>query len=196
MEEVLQMERKFKDWGMVAIVGGLILLAGLSVNDDFIDFVNSLRQAKSTAHQLSEKPAPLPTGKEEQPKLPATPVLQPEARESNGFFEDYRLERDRIRSQQIETLKEIVAGDGAAEIKRKAQEQLLNLTASAAKEVEVENLLKAKNFQDVVVFLQEKGATVVVKEQALDGDGLARLTDLVAKVSGRNPADIIIIPKK
>jgi len=73
---------------------------------------------------------------------------------------------------------------------------LLILTANAAREIEVENLLKAKNFQDVLVFLQEKGVTVVVKEQALNGDGLSRLTDLVARVSGRNPADIIIIPRK
>jgi len=115
------MERKIKDWGMIALVGGMILLAGLTVNDDFIDFVNNLRQSRSTVKTQPEQTAGLPAGKEEQPKLPATPVLQPEVKEKDGFFEDYRLERDRIRSQQIETLKEIVASSAGTELKNKAQ---------------------------------------------------------------------------
>lgn len=117
--------------------------------------------------------------------------------DSSEFFIEYRLERERTRGQQVEWLREITNNPNAdAETRKKAQEQLYNLSQNVGKEMETENLIRAKGFDDAVVLLQhDKAATVVVRVKELTTDDAAKIADLVARNTGIPPSNIIIISK-
>ncbi|MEG6615896.1 SpoIIIAH-like family protein [Peptococcaceae bacterium 1198_IL3148] len=116
---------------------------------------------------------------------------------SAEFFIEYRLERERTRGQQVEWLREIINNENAdAETRKKAQEQLYTISQNIGKEMEIENLIRAKGYQDAVVLLQDKVATVVVRSKALATDDVAKIAELVSRNTGISLQNIVIIPKQ
>lgn len=96
-----------------------------------------------------------------------TPELQTEKKvlkpKADGFFVDYRLEREARRSRELELLREIAAQEEtSAATRQEAQEKLMALARQAERETRVENILRAKGFEDVLVVLEEQGVTVVI----------------------------------
>lgn len=98
-------------------------------------------------------------------------------------FAEYRIERERVRSRQLELFENIVADTSFSEEKRQdAHNQLLGLIALMAKETEIENLLKANGYIDAVALVDNDSATVVVpvtltREEAIRiGEIINRIT--------------------
>ena len=60
----------------------------------------------------------------------------------------------------------------------------------------VENLIKAKGFEDAVIFLSNDIANVVVKATGLKQNEVAQITDIVTKTTGINLDKITIIERK
>ncbi len=113
-----------------------------------------------------------------------------------NFFIEYRLERERTRGQQVELLREIINDPNAdAETRKKSQEDLYTITHNIGKEMEVENLIRAKGFKDAVVLIKEKGATVVVQAEELNETQAARIAEIVSRNTGIMLSDIVIIPR-
>nr|WP_204618312.1 SpoIIIAH-like family protein [Desulforadius tongensis] len=119
-----------------------------------------------------------------------------EQKKNDGFFIEYRLERERTRGQQVEWLREIINNPNAeADTRKKAQEKLYAITQNIGKEMEMENLIRAKGFKDAVVLLQDKGATVVVQSESLTTEQAAKIAELVSRNTGIPMNGIVIIPK-
>lgn len=117
---------------------------------------------------------------------------------NNGpeFFAEYRLERDRVRSQQVEILREVINNPSSTtENRRDAQQKMINLTNSLQKEMELENLLMAKGFRDAVAMLQPNNVTVVVLAKSLTPEEVTRISDLVCRTTSCKPEQVVIIPK-
>ncbi|HPU36273.1 MAG TPA: SpoIIIAH-like family protein [Bacillota bacterium] len=118
--------------------------------------------------------------------------------EEQDFFVDYRLERDRIRGQRVEWLREVINNNNStAETRQKAQEHLLAISRSMEKENELENLLRAKGFKDAAVFVDEDSVTVIVEPPSgkLASEDFSSITGLVSKGTGVDAQNIIIIPR-
>lgn len=128
--------------------------------------------------------------------LVAAPEVGDKAQEgARDFFTATRLERARARSERLQLLKD-VAGDEktTAQARAGAQQQILELNARAAKEAEVESLLKAKGFPRTLAMLNDRGAVVIVQAKRLDPKEVARIADVTASVAGV-PFDVVrIIP--
>lgn len=121
----------------------------------------------------------------------------PSQKENENFFVDYRLDREKSRGRQVEILEAIVNNPSTAtETRKSAQEQLIQISGNISKEVRVENLLRAKGYQDAVVCLDQRGATVVMESQGLTPSEEAGLIDMVSKETGFGEQGIVIIPKK
>ncbi len=121
-----------------------------------------------------------PTAAEPARDLP--PVASPV---DADFFVDYRIERERVRSQQLELLRELVNNPQVDEtVRRQANEQWLRLTDDLGKELEIEGLVKAKGYQDAIVFLGHNSAQVVVRVDALTAIDVARIADVVTRTAG------------
>lgn len=116
--------------------------------------------------------------------------------ESNDFFVEYRLERDRTRGQRIEWLREVINNaDSAGETRQKAQELLLAISSKMEKEIELESLLRAKGFKDAAVIADERAVTVVVTADKLSAGESAEINSLVYRKTGVDAQNIVIIPK-
>ena len=126
---------------------------------------------------------------------PVNNQAESETKKEN-FFIEYRLERERTRGQQVELLREIINDPNAdAETRKKSQEDLYTITHNIGKEMEVENLIRAKGFKDAVVLIKEKGATVVVQAEELSSEQAARIAEIVNRNTGILLNNIVIIPK-
>lgn len=115
----------------------------------------------------------------------------------DDYFVNYRIEREKVRSQQIELLREIVDNpNSVSEVRKNAQEKMLTITQNMENELKLENLIKAKNYQDAVVLIQPESVMVVIKILELAvGDG-TKIADIVANTTGHNYEDIIITTKE
>lgn len=112
------------------------------------------------------------------------------------FYVEYRLARERTRGQRVEWLREVINNAGSSEATRqKAQESLLSISSCMAKEVELENLIKAKGYSDAAVLVDSKSVTAVVASGSLPAAEAGCLTDLLARGTGVDPENIMIIPK-
>lgn len=124
------------------------------------------------------------------------PAAGLEASGRESFFVEYRLQRERARGQQIEILREIInSPSSAGDTRQVAQEQLLSISRSVAKEARVENMLKAGGYREAVVCVDQKGVTVVVDSPGLNSAQEAKLIELVSRETGIGEQGIIIVPK-
>lgn len=117
--------------------------------------------------------------------------------ETDDFFTEYRLERERTRSRQVELLKALADNpQSGEETRRKAEEQLLEISRVMAREAEIEQLLRAKGFSDAVVNLRDTTAAVVIKGPHVTGEEAVRISDLVGRGAGISAKNVLIIPKE
>ena len=123
-------------------------------------------------------------------------LQQPTGSGRESFFVDYRLQRERSRSQQVELLKEIVnSPNSAGDARQVAQDQLLSISRYVAGESRLENLLKAKGYKEAVVCVDQKGVTVVVDGSRFSSAEEAKIVEIVAKETGVGEQGIVVIPK-
>lgn len=123
------------------------------------------------------------------------PVVETAAPPASDFFTEYRLERDRVRSERTDILREILRGAKTDDARQKAQEAVLRLALEKQRESEMESLIKARGFADALVFIREDTVSAVVKTQALTREEVIQVADVIGRVSGVKPEGITISAK-
>jgi stage III sporulation protein AH len=140
------------------------------------------------------------TGSDEQEVVPVigeTVVVAPISGDGKNFFVEYRIDRDRIRSQQIELLQAVVDNDNSDEGSRKeAYDKLIEISQNLEKEMEIEHMIKAKGFAEAIVFINNDAASVIVETSALDPQTAAQIGEIIIKNTNIKPERISIIPKE
>ncbi|OAT86575.1 hypothetical protein A6M21_03765 [Desulfotomaculum copahuensis] len=127
----------------------------------------------------------------------AVPAAAKASGNGEAFFVEYRLDRERTRGEQLALLKEIVDNSATGgETRQRAQDRLLNISQNMAREMEVENLIRAKGFADAAVCLENGGATVIVEAKQILPTDAARIADLVSRNTGVSAQNIVIIPRQ
>ncbi|MHB1125358.1 MAG: SpoIIIAH-like family protein [Bacillota bacterium] len=112
------------------------------------------------------------------------------------YFIQFRLDRDRVRSQEIDMLKETVNNPNSSpESRQEAQKRLLQMTNIMEQELQLESLIKAKGFRNAAIFVQQGGATVIIQATNLNQEDASKVADLVARTTGHSLEDIVVIPK-
>lgn len=104
---------------------------------------------------------------------------------TSGLFASYREEREINRSRSLDALKEIVNNKNTTkETRDQAQNQIIKLTEVTQKEMAIENLIKAKGFQDAVVLIDNDTANVIVQADKLSEQEVAQIQDIVTRQTG------------
>ena len=99
-----------------------------------------------------------------------------------SFFIDYRIERDAQRSEDIETLKAITASSASTEENiSEANEVMIELVRLSQEELQLENMIKSKGYEDCVVFLHDEYVNVLIKGDSLSTQQAVQIQDIVAK---------------
>lgn len=117
------------------------------------------------------------------------PVLSPD------FFTEYRIERDRIRSERSELLQTSIKIAKNDEAIQRAQEAVLKIIMEKQHESEIESLIKSRGFNDALVFIWDSSVSVVIKTASLSQDEVVQIADIVSRVSGAKPENITISAK-
>lgn len=120
------------------------------------------------------------------------PVIQVSAPD---FFTEYRLERERIRSERSDLLREIIKNAKSDDMKQKAQETVLKMALDKQRESEMENIIKARGFADALVFVRETSVSAVVKCNTLSREEVVQVADAISRVTGVKQEDITISAK-
>ena len=105
--------------------------------------------------------------------------------EKKDFFAQARIDREAGRSRSIETYNAVLENENSDEAaKASAQQGVLELAQNTETETAVENLLRARGFEDAVCYINSGMANVVVKTQMLDSESAAQISEIVSSQSG------------
>jgi len=118
------------------------------------------------------------------------------ASSQSSFFRDYRFERKQERNKEIEYINSIVNNPASdPDMVKEAQAQLLEITANMEAELAIENLIKAKGFQDAIVIIHKDNVNVIVDKSELVPEEVAIILDIVKRETNKDVNNIKIIPK-
>jgi stage III sporulation protein AH len=165
---------------VMVLVGGYVLVA------------NHIQAAGSAPVPASDKTA----GNQQQAPQPANllPTMPDLTKEE--FFVDCRLDRDRARSEQMETLNEIAGqSDSSGAVRDSAQREMMQLSEDMTRETELEQLVMARGYNDDVVMILPQSATVVIQTRSLPPPVVEQIKTLVAKTTGMDAGSVSVIPK-
>lgn len=110
----------------------------------------------------------------------------------NNYFINCRSNREIVRSKALEVLKTTIDNPNSSqEAKDNAQKEIVNISNNIESEGNIENLIKAKGFEDVVVFINDNNITVTVKSQGLTAPETAKIKDIVIEETGNNNIKIV-----
>ena len=124
---------------------------------------------------------------------------QAEAVSTKGgsYFDSARMTRDKAKSDALDTLREVAESEGASdEEKDKAYTSMRQSAENTEREGNIENLLKAKGFSDVLVYLTDDTVSVTVKTEGLTTADTAKIYDIVVSETGISAEKIKIIEIK
>lgn len=128
---------------------------------------------------------------------PLTGPASSKLKEKTGsdFFIEYRLERDRVRSQEVQMLRDLVNDKNtAAEAKTAAQQRLIRISGYMEQEMQIEALMKAKGYPEAAVFIQPNGVNIIVQGQELKTEELGRIGEAVARIANCKIEQVVITP--
>lgn len=101
---------------------------------------------------------------------------------TNEFFVEYRLEREKTRSKNLEALQNIAKDSSVSDdVVKKAVDEAVELSKLSEKELIVENLIKSKGYNDAIVLIHEGYANVIVDSDKLDAKDAVKIQDIVSK---------------
>ena len=117
--------------------------------------------------------------------------------DSESYFADAKLTRQRSRDEAAAALKDMLSqADLDAEQKTIYTLQATQLAQSIETEGKIENLIKAKGFEDVMVYCDSTRVDVVVKTDGLDTAQVAQLKDIILKETDVEAENISIVEVK
>ncbi len=122
----------------------------------------------------------------------------PENTADGSYFVEARLSLEQARGKEMETLREVLTSETDEEVRKTAQERMMQLSGQVSQEMELENLIRAKGYQDVAVFLDSDTVTVILrpgKNMVSEANNLT-IAELVAKTTGVPEDGVIVITRE
>lgn len=114
---------------------------------------------------------------------------------ASTYMAQARIDREQIRSQNKDTLNEIINNTNLSETERQsAVQSMVEMTELVEKESATELLLEAKGFTDVVVNLTGETADIVVPMKEVTEEQRAQIEDIVTRKTGIGVENIVITP--
>lgn len=112
-----------------------------------------------------------------------------------NFFAGYRAERITTRNEIMLNLDAIITNAAtSAEAKRDAENQKLELVKSMELELELEALIKALGFEDVVVTNTTEKINIIIKTPPMDENQAAQVLDIIVTQTDKKAKDVRILP--
>ncbi|CZR96523.1 MULTISPECIES: SpoIIIAH-like family protein [unclassified Clostridioides] len=99
-----------------------------------------------------------------------------------SYILDMKMNREKQRNELVQDLNEMINNPSTTEESRKeASNMKLNIVKIQEKELQIENLLSTKGYEEALVYISDSKVNVVVNEAKLDKKDAAKIFDLVAE---------------
>lgn len=131
---------------------------------------------------------------EEESEEPGAAVLT-SGRNMSDFTIEARLNREQTRSKNKETLLEVINNESISnEQKQEAVDAMVELTETSELENNIETVLEAKGFSDVIVTLSEDYADIIINTSQVSDSDRAQIEDVVTRKTELDVSKIVITP--
>ena len=116
--------------------------------------------------------------------------------EKTDYFASAEISRQQARDEAIEVLQGVVDDTKTLDdAKQKALEDIATMAANIELESNIEELIKAKGFEECVAVINGSKATVVVKSEGLLPNKLSQILEIVYTQAHILPEDVTITEK-
>lgn len=127
---------------------------------------------------------------------PVTTETNTKVATTDEYFSATRLERETMYSQMLATYQKMVdSSEITNEQKAVAIQEISNITNLKNAIMIAENLIKNKNFEDVVILVSNHTASVIVKTSKLSPEQIAQIQNIVCRELGIQSENINISQK-
>lgn len=103
-------------------------------------------------------------------------------KETQEYFSSSRLNRETMYSQMLESYQKILENESIGETQKSiAQTEIQNINRTKNKIMICENLIKTKGIEDLVMFVNDKSISVVVRADELSQEQIAQMQNIIAR---------------
>ena len=101
---------------------------------------------------------------------------------NDSYFEETKIQRDRMYSEMIETYQKIInSSETPSDQRAIAAQEISNITTAKNGIMIAENLIKNKGFENVVILINNEIVSVVVKSSNLKKEEISKIQNIVAR---------------
>lgn len=116
--------------------------------------------------------------------------------ERESYFVNASINKEKSRDEALETLQLVVdSSEEFPETRDKALAEILEIASYMEIETSVEEMIKAKGFEDCVAIISGDNINVIVKSEGLMTSEVAQITDIVMNQTGFSAENIRIVEK-
>ena len=104
------------------------------------------------------------------------------SKETKEYFSSSRLSRETMYSQMLESYRKILENETISETQKSiAQTEIKNINDIKNKIMICENLIKTKGVEDLVIFVNDKSISVVVRTDKLEQEQIAQIQNIIER---------------
>lgn len=116
-----------------------------------------------------------------------------EGKTDDEYFTKSRLEREKMYASTLESYQKMIDSEKiSTEQKSIAQTEIQKVNQEKNAIMIAENLIKTKEFEDVIIFVNMDSVSVIVKAEALTEEGIAQIQNIISRELGAKVEDIHI----
>ena len=110
------------------------------------------------------------------------------SKETKEYFSSSRLNRETMYSQMLESYRKILENETINETQKViAQTEIKNINDIKNKIMICENLIRTKGIEDLVIFVNDKSVSIVVRTDKLEQEQIAQIQNIVEReIRNRN----------
>ena len=105
-----------------------------------------------------------------------------EEKETKEYFSSSKLNRETMYSQMLESYRKILENETISETQKAiAQTEIKNINDTKNKIMICENLIRTKGIEDLVIFVNDKSISIVVRTDKLEQEQIAQIQNIVER---------------
>ena len=150
--------------------------SGLSLADSEDSSIGDATLVNSNNVDSVETETPTPVERDSDAKLVST------NQEKDYYFENSRLDRDKMYSQMLESYQKMYEGETVSvEQKTMAANEIAKINTTRNAIMICENLIKTKGISDIVIFVNDTQISVVIDAEELAIEQTAQIQNIISR---------------
>ena len=173
LKSAVQTASSEEEWDKIANIGDAQLVSSNVVSEE--DF----NQQESTINSLVENNM---IESDETNSNNTVSTSSSVSKNDKDYFSTSKLDRDTMYSQMLETYENILNSNNSLETqKQSASEEIKKINNVKNSIMICENLIKTKGFDDVVIFVNGESVSVIVEDEQLDTEEVAKIQNIISR---------------